>query len=77
MRHLLIFLVACYKTRLSPFLGNNCRFFPSCSTYAQEAIATHGSVKGSYLALLRVSRCNPWHEGGEDPVPPCSHPHSH
>jgi hypothetical protein len=56
-------------------MGNNCRFFPSCSTYAQEAIATHGALKGSYLALLRVTRCHPWHEGGEDPVPPCSHPH--
>jgi len=75
MRRLLIFLISCYKACLSPFMGNNCRFFPSCSTYAQEAIATHGALKGSYLALLRVTRCHPWHEGGEDPVPPCSHPH--
>jgi uncharacterized protein len=75
MRRLLIFLISCYKACLSPFMGDNCRFFPSCSTYAQEAIATHGALKGSYLALLRVTRCHPWHEGGEDPVPPCSHPH--
>jgi uncharacterized protein len=75
MRRLLIFLISCYKACLSPFMGNNCRFFPSCSTYAQEAIAAHGALKGSYLALLRVTRCHPWHEGGEDPVPPCSHPH--
>ncbi len=75
MRRVLLFLIACYKTCISPFMGNNCRFDPSCSTYAQEAIATHGSIKGSYLALLRVTRCHPWHEGGEDPVPPRSHSH--
>ena len=75
MRRLLILLISCYKACLSPFMGNNCRFYPSCSTYAQEAITAHGAIKGSYLALLRVTRCHPWHEGGEDPVPPCSHPH--
>jgi uncharacterized protein len=75
MRRLFIFFISCYKACLSPFMGNNCRFYPSCSSYAQEAIALHGAIKGSYLALLRVTRCHPWHEGGEDPVPPCSHPH--
>ena len=75
MRRLLIFLISCYKACLSPFMGNNCRFHPSCSTYAQEAIDTHGVIKGSYLALLRVARCHQWHEGGEDPVPPCPHQH--
>jgi len=75
MRRLLIFLISCYKICLSPFMGSNCRFYPCCSNYAQEAIAAHGAIKGSYLALLRVTRCHPWHEGGEDPVPPCSHPH--
>jgi uncharacterized protein len=75
MRRLLIFLIACYKTCLSPFMGNNCRFYPSCSTYAEEAITTHGAIKGSYLALLRVTRCHPWHEGGVDPVPPRTHSH--
>jgi len=75
MRRLLTFLITCYKACLSPYMGNNCRFYPSCSTYAQDAIVVHGAIKGSYLALLRVARCHPWHEGGEDPVPPCSHPH--
>ncbi|MBK6508635.1 MAG: membrane protein insertion efficiency factor YidD [Haliea sp.] len=75
MRRLLIFIISCYKACLSPFMGNNCRFYPSCSTYAQEAIAVHGVVKGLYLAISRVARCHPWHEGGEDPVPPCSHTH--
>ena len=75
MRRLLIFFIACYKTCLSPFMGNNCRFYPSCSSYAQEAIATHGATKGSYLAVRRITRCHPWHEGGVDPVPPPSHTH--
>ena len=73
MRRFLIFLISCYKTCLSPFLGNNCRFYPSCSSYAQEAISEHGVIKGSSLALRRLSKCHPWHEGGIDPVPPCSH----
>ena len=75
MRHLLTFLISCYQICLSPFLGDNCRFYPSCSAYAKEALAVHGVMKGSYLAVLRLSRCHPWHEGGADPVPPCSHPH--
>ncbi len=75
MRRLFIFLIACYKTLLSPFLGNNCRFYPSCSSYAQDAIETHGAIKGSGLALRRLGKCHPWHEGGVDPVPPCKHSH--
>lgn len=75
MRRLLIFLISCYKACLSPFMGNNCRFYPSCSSYAQEAIDTHGAMKGIYLTLLRVTKCHPWHEGGEDPVPPSPHRH--
>ena len=75
MRRLLIFFIACYQTCLSPFLGNHCRFHPTCSAYARDAIATHGVIKGSYLALRRLARCHPWHEGGVDPVPPA--PHSH
>lgn len=75
MRRFLIFLITCYKTCLSPFMGNNCRFYPSCSCYAQEAIETHGVGRGSLLALRRIARCHPWHEGGVDPVPPCSHSH--
>jgi putative membrane protein insertion efficiency factor len=75
MRRFLIFLITCYKACLSPFLGNNCRFHPSCSCYAQEAIETHGALRGSLLALRRIAKCHPWHEGGVDPVPPCSHSH--
>jgi putative membrane protein insertion efficiency factor len=74
MRRILIFLLSCYKTLLSPFLGNHCRFYPSCSRYAMEAIEIHGVIKGSYLAIRRLSKCHPWHEGGVDPVPSCNHP---
>ncbi len=73
MRRFLILLIRCYKICISPFLGDQCRFYPSCSSYAQEAIETHGVIKGSALAMKRLSRCHPWHEGGVDPVPPCSH----
>ena len=75
MQRFLIALISLYKACLSPFLGNNCRFHPTCSSYAQEAIATHGVLKGSLLAIRRIGKCHPWHEGGVDPVPPC--PHSH
>ena len=75
MRRSLIFLIACYRLLVSPFLGNNCRFHPSCSHYAEEAIATHGVMNGSYLTLRRLGKCHPWHEGGLDPVPPCHHSH--
>jgi len=54
---------------ISPFLGQNCRFYPSCSKYAEEAITVHGGIKGSWLAIKRIGRCHPWHEGGIDPVP--------
>ena len=75
MRRLFIFLIHCYQVCLSPFLGNHCRFYPSCSSYAREAIASHGVIHGSCLALRRLAKCHPWHEGGVDPVPPCSHSH--
>ena len=75
MRRLFILIISCYKVLLSPFLGNVCRFYPSCSSYAQQAIAEHGVIKGSYLAIRRLAKCHPWHEGGIDPVPNCSHPH--
>ena len=75
MRRLLIFVISCYQVCLSPFLGNNCRFYPCCSNYAREAIANHGVVKGSYLGMRRLARCHPWHEGGVDPVPPSPHTH--
>ena len=72
MKRALLALLRAYKLCISPFLGQNCRFFPSCSDYAREAIAAHGAVKGSVLAGWRLCKCHPWHCGGLDPVPPVS-----
>ena len=69
MRGLLIGLVRGYKLLLSPWLGSACRFEPTCSTYAIEALERHGAGAGSYLTLRRVARCQPWCNGGHDPVP--------
>lgn len=69
MRALLILLLRGYRRFISPLLGSNCRFYPSCSHYAQEAVEAHGALRGSYLAARRVLRCHPFHEGGYDPVP--------
>lgn len=72
--YLLTFLVRLYQWFLRPLLGANCRFEPSCSEYAVEALRQHGALCGSALAFRRILRCNPWHEGGLDPVPsacPC------
>ena len=66
---ILLWLIKAYRYAISPWLGNRCRFMPSCSQYAFEAISYHGVVKGSYLALRRLLRCHPWCEGGVDPVP--------
>jgi putative membrane protein insertion efficiency factor len=63
--------VRVYQWTLRPILGSNCRFDPSCSDYAVEAFRRHGASRGGVLALRRVLRCNPWNEGGSDPVPPC------
>ena len=62
-------LIAAYRYLISPMLGPCCRYYPSCSAYTQEAIRTHGAMKGSWLGLRRVCRCHPYHEGGIDPVP--------
>ncbi|MBV8574724.1 MAG: membrane protein insertion efficiency factor YidD [Acetobacteraceae bacterium] len=62
--------VRAYQWTLRPVLGCNCRFEPSCSDYAVEAFRTHGAMRGSALAFGRILRCNPWNEGGVDPVPP-------
>ena len=70
MNRLLVWLLRGYQLALSPMLGQNCRFYPSCSHYAIEAINTHGAARGSWLAARRVCRCHPWNEGGFDPVPP-------
>lgn len=69
MKPLLIGALRAYRYLLRPMLGANCRFYPSCSDYAREAIERHGSIRGTALALRRLSRCHPWHPGGYDPVP--------
>ncbi len=61
--------VRVYQWTLRPFIGANCRFWPSCSEYAIDALRIHGALKGSAMATKRILRCNPWHEGGVDPVP--------
>ena len=67
---LLIGVIRAYQFTLSPFLGGSCRFLPTCSIYAMEAIATHGAWRGSGLALRRIARCHPLGTSGFDPVPP-------
>ena len=62
-------LIRAYRYAVSPMLGANCRFTPSCSEYALEALKCHGLWRGSALAVWRVVRCNPWSQGGYDPVP--------
>jgi hypothetical protein len=66
---LAVLVLRVYRRLLSPLLGQNCRFHPTCSRYAIEAIESHGFVRGGWLAARRVSRCHPFHEGGLDPVP--------
>ncbi|HTT04554.1 MAG TPA: membrane protein insertion efficiency factor YidD [Steroidobacteraceae bacterium] len=70
MRAFLRILIRGYQLLVSPMLGPRCRFHPSCSHYALEAIETHGAARGSWLALRRLLRCHPLHPGGYDPVPP-------
>lgn len=70
MSRLLLAVIALYRRWVSPALGPRCRFAPSCSAYAAEAIAVHGAGRGSWLAVRRVARCHPFHPGGHDPVPP-------
>jgi putative membrane protein insertion efficiency factor len=69
MQTVLLRLIAFYQRWLSPWFGNQCRFYPSCSHYSAEAIARHGSGRGLWLAARRIARCHPWHRGGLDPVP--------
>ncbi len=66
---LLTTLVKGYRLFISPALGASCRFEPSCSTYALQALEQHGALAGSYLSMRRIARCQPWCEGGHDPVP--------
>jgi putative membrane protein insertion efficiency factor len=62
-------MIGVYQVVVSPVLGSRCRFYPSCSRYAQQAIATHGLARGGWLGLRRISRCHPWNAGGFDYVP--------
>jgi putative membrane protein insertion efficiency factor len=80
MRHLAAFLIRLYQWTVSPLLGPTCRFHPSCSQYALEAVLRFGALRGGALAVKRLARCHPWHPGGFDPVPAArghTHPHEH
>lgn len=68
LKILMISLIRFYQLCISPLLGNNCRYYPTCSQYAIEAIEKKGIIKGSWLAVKRICRCHPWHDGGYDPV---------
>ena len=74
MKPLLIAALRGYQYLLRPMLGANCRFHPSCSDYALEAVERHGALRGAWLAARRIGRCHPWNPGGHDPVPgSCKH----
>ncbi|HEX3347092.1 MAG TPA: membrane protein insertion efficiency factor YidD [Acetobacteraceae bacterium] len=70
-------VVRAYQLTVRPVIGGHCRFEPSCSHYAITALRSHGALRGSGLAAKRILRCNPWHEGGFDPVPPPRHTPRH
>lgn len=72
MRKLVVLPIKFYRYAISPMMASHCRFYPSCSAYALEAIETHGSIHGSWLAMRRIGRCHPWNDGGYDPVPPAT-----
>ena len=68
MRTLIILIIKAYQYTLSPMLPRGCRFFPTCSAYSIDAVRKYGALKGVYLAVRRILRCNPWNPGGFDPV---------
>ncbi len=70
LARLLLTGIAAYRRVVSPLLPARCRFAPTCSAYAAEAVAVHGAVRGGWLAVRRIGRCHPFHRGGHDPVPP-------
>lgn len=69
MARILMWIIKAYQVLLSPFFGQQCRFYPTCSQYALEVISKHGAIVGSYYAVRRLLRCHPWHAGGHDPIP--------
>jgi len=69
LKKMYIFPIRLYRFLLSPWMGNNCRYYPSCSSYAEEAVQTHGVCKGTYLLCCRLMKCHPFRSGGYDPVP--------
>jgi putative membrane protein insertion efficiency factor len=77
MHRLAIALIKLYRYLISPYMGQHCRFTPTCSCYAIEALEQYGMVKGSWLSLRRLAKCHPWHKGGYDPVPHCIHDPDH
>lgn len=78
-QHCLLGLIRLYQLTLSPWIGRQCRFYPTCSHYAREAVVVHGAAKGSWYALRRLGKCHPFHKGGVDmvpnPVPTIGHKH--
>ncbi|MBB5175213.1 membrane protein insertion efficiency factor YidD [Nosocomiicoccus ampullae] len=70
MKKLILKMIRFYQRYISPMSPPTCRFYPTCSQYAIEAVEEHGAIKGSYLATRRILKCHPFHEGGFDPVPP-------
>ena len=76
MRNVALGLIKVYRYAISPLMASHCRFYPSRSCYAQEAIESHGLLRGSLLSAKRLGRCNPWSDGGYDPVPPATANHS-
>ncbi|MBM4173163.1 MAG: membrane protein insertion efficiency factor YidD [Ignavibacteria bacterium] len=69
MKTVLILILRFYRLVISPYLGNNCRFHPTCSVYAMQAIEKYGALKGSWLAIKRIAKCHPGHPGGIDEIP--------
>ncbi|MCB0115178.1 MAG: membrane protein insertion efficiency factor YidD [Caldilineaceae bacterium] len=69
MRRVVIAIIRFYQRYISPVLGSNCRYYPSCSHYTLEAVEKYGVRRGGWMGIKRISRCHPWHPGGFDPVP--------
>jgi putative membrane protein insertion efficiency factor len=70
MKYIFIYLVRGYQLMISPYFPSSCRYNPTCSSYAIDALKEHGTLKGLWMTIKRIGRCHPWAEGGDDPVPP-------